>query len=170
MKLKIEDKVQLKGTFCVRVWRGTPKRINNEWVGDLKVERIIDNIMTIVGKQLVLNLLARKSTIVGLQIIGIGTGVTAETENDTDLVTEVARENITFTSTISGSGESMTYSAFFGTETPGTTQSITEAGMFGNGATLVADSGDMFSRKTFTAVEKQTGVETLTVDYTLTYP
>lgn len=63
----------------------------------------------------------------------------------------------------------MTYSAYFGTETPGTTEDITEAGLFGDDATLVVDSGDLLARKTFSAVQKETGVETLTVDYDLSF-
>lgn len=169
MKVILEDKIQVKGRFHIRVWKGVPKRVNDDWVGELKEERIVDNIMTIIGKQLFLNLLARKSGIVGLQIIGIGTGVTGEVEADNDLETEVGRENITYTSTLSGSEVAMTFSAYFGTETPGTTEDITEAGMFGNGATLVTATGDLFARKTFTAVEKETGVESLTVDYGLTF-
>lgn len=168
-ELELKDEIQLKGKFHIRVWRGEPKRINGELVGDLKEERITDNILTTVGKQLILNILARKSGITGLNIIAIGIGTTGEVIGDTDLETEKARENITFTSTIVGSGVSMTFSAYFGTETPGTTEDITEAGLFGDDATLVVDSGDLLARKTFSAVQKETGVETLTVDYALSF-
>lgn len=168
--IQIEDTItKIKGIFHIRVWKGEPQRINNKWVGELKEERIVQNIMTIKGKQMTLNLLAKKYNVTGLEILGIGIGTTGETENDTDLETEKARENITYTSTIIGSGESMVYSAYFGTENPGTTEDITEAGLFGNGATLVADSGDLFARKTFAAVQKTVGEETLTVDYSLSY-
>lgn len=168
-RLELEDTIKIIGTFHIRVWKGEPQRINDQWIGELKEERIIQNIMTITGKQMVLNLLAKKYDVTGLEVIGIGTGITGEVEGNTSLETEKARENITYTSTLSGSETSMVYSAYFDTETPGTTENITEAGLFGSGATLVADSGDLFARKTFAAVTKTTGVETLTVDYTLSF-
>lgn len=170
MRIRVEDQIrEIKGIFHIRVWDGKPIRVGDNWVGFLKTEKIIENLMTTKGKQLVLNLLAKKTGVTGLEVIGIGTGTTTESAGDTTLETERTRENITFTSTISGGTTSMTYSAFFEPDDPGTTYDITEVGLFGNGATLTADSGDLFARKTFTAVEKETGIDTLTVDYSLAF-
>jgi len=160
MKIVTEDVIyEIQGTYHIQVWRD----------GKLKEERIVPNIVTTVGKQLVLNLLGRKTAITGLEVIGIGTDSTTEVVGNTTLGTEVTRENITYTSTITGSGVAMTFSAFFEADDPGVTYDIAEVGMFGNGATLTANSGTLFSRKTFTAVEKETGIDTLTVDYSLSF-
>ena len=168
--IKVQDEItEIKGKVHIQVWRGIPKRVGSEWIGDLKDERTIENIVVTKGKQLILKLLARKLGITGLEVIAIGIGTTGEVVGDTSLETEKARENITFTSTITGAETTMTYSAFFDTESPGTTEDISEVGLFGNGATLVVDSGDLFTRKTFTGIEKEVGIDTLTVDYNLSF-
>ena len=127
----------------------------------------IRNAFTTLGKQLILKLLGKKISITGLEYIAIGTGAAAST---IDLDTEVARAPVIFTSTPGATDKFMIYSAYFDPDNPGSDYTISEIGIFGNGATSVADSGDMLSSNVVSpTIPKDTGFDALVVDYTLSF-
>ncbi len=167
-----KDKIPiLKGTYRIRKYaniRGV--KVTKDGIvvdGDLVEERKITNNFTVTGKQLTLKLLGKKIAVTGLEYMGLGTGAAA---SQTDLDTERVRESISFYSDPSGSETFMIYSAYIAPDDPGTTYTFTEIGIFGNGATAVADSGDMLASNAVSpGVQKETGLHALIVDYTLSY-
>jgi hypothetical protein len=174
MSKVIEEKEklpQLKGTYRIRRYvnvrsvKYTKKGIVVD--GDFIDEVKFTNVFTTIGKQLTLKLLGKKIGVTGLEYIALGTGAAAST---TDLDTERVRETVGFYSDPSGSEVFMVFSAYLGPDTPGTTYTFTEIGIFGNGATAVVDSGDMLASNGISpGVQKETGLHSLIVDYTLSY-
>ena len=125
------------------------------------------NTFTTIGKQLTLKLLGKKIGVTGLEYIAVGSGAAA---SSTDLDTEEARAAVTFTSTITGAVTIMTYSALFEPDVPGGDITISEIGIFGNGATSVADTGDMLaSNGVSPTVFKEAGTDVIVADYILQY-
>lgn len=119
------------------------------------------NLVVTVGKTLVGNLLTGKES-TGITTIAIGTGSTAAAVGNTQLQTEVGRKAITDKIV---SGATVTLSTFFLASE--CTFAITEIGFFGALATLVANSGTLFSRILLT-YDNSAGLYDLTFEYTLT--
>lgn len=95
-----------------------------------------------------------------INYIALGSGTTAPASSDTQLQTEVYRNEV---ASISNSGKIIYVTAFFNdTEVSGT---FREAGLFA-GATGVADSGNIASRIAVN-ITKSTS-ETLTIDWIIT--
>jgi len=92
--------------------------------------------------------------------IAVGTGTDAPNATDTDLQTELARKQISVRSAL---GDTASFRIFFNTsEANGT---LKEIGLFGDDATVTADSGVLFARA---AIDKEkTTSETLTIDWDL---
>jgi len=117
----------LKGTYCIRKY----KNVRKVWIeedgihvdGELVETITTTNVFTTVGKQLILRLLGKKTGITGLEYIGIGTGAAA---GQTALDTEVARSEIIYRSTITGTMKYMIYSAYFDPDNPLTDKTIAE--------------------------------------------
>ncbi len=125
------------------------------------------NTFTTIGKQLTLKLLGRKIGVTGLEYIAIGEGAAA---SSTLLDDESARAAVTFASTITGAVTLMAYSALFEPDVPGGDITISEIGIFGNGATSVEDTGDMLaSNGVAPTVFKESGTDVIVADYVLQY-
>jgi hypothetical protein len=91
---------------------------------------------------------------------GASTGGDAPDVSDTELVTELIRKQI---SVRSSSGDTASFRVFFNTSEANDT--LTEIGLFGDDATVTADSGTLFARA---AISKtKTDSETLTIDWEL---
>jgi hypothetical protein len=171
-RIQNKDRIPiLKGTYHIRKYaniRGV--KVTKDGIvvdGDLVEERKITNTFTTTGKQLTLKLLGKKIAVTGLEYLALGTG---SATSQTDLDVERTRQSISFYSDPSGSEVFMIYSSYFGPDEPGTTYTFTEIGIFGNGATAVADSGDMLASSAISpGVQKETGLHALIVDYTLSY-
>ena len=92
---------------------------------------------------------------------GASTGGDAPAVGDTALNTELYRKQI---SVRSATGNSATFRIFFNVnEANGT---LTEIGLFGDDATVTADTGTLFARAAIT--KTKTDSETLTIDWDLT--
>lgn len=172
MKINVKDIIPpLRGTYHIRKYQNVEKVwIEEDGIhvdGELVETTSITNVFTTIGKQLILRLLGKKIGITGLEYIGIGTGAAA---GQTALDTEVARAEIIYTSVITGASKYMVFSAYFDPDMPATDETISEIGIFGNGATNTKDSGDMLSANTVSpTVTKETGYHSLVVDYTLNF-
>ena len=92
---------------------------------------------------------------------GANTGGDAPSEDDTELVSELVRKQISVRTV---SGDTASFRIFFNTSEGNDT--LTEIGLFGDDATVTADSGVLFARAAID-VEK-TDSETLTIDWSLT--
>ena len=91
---------------------------------------------------------------------GANTGGDAPDISDTTLVTELIRKQI---SVRSSSGDTAYFRVFFNTSEANNT--LTEIGLFGDDATVTADSGTLFARA---VIDKtKTDSETLTIDWEL---
>lgn len=101
---------------------------------------------------------------------GFGTGTTAENASDTALVTEFttqyAVDNTRPTGTQSKSTNTYTTSADFAPDSGGTL-AVTEHGLFNQAAT---GGGTLFDRSVFSAVNVVAGSDTLSADWTGTFP
>lgn len=98
----------------------------------------------------------------GLSHLALGTGTTEESSSDTALGNEVHRGQFTKMEKTPQGLEIKYYLS--STEANGNT--LAEAGLFGNGATNTAGSGDLYARVTFPA-ESKTNAEAWTITWTL---
>lgn len=99
------------------------------------------NLVVAAGRNLLRDFLARDD-VTGLTHMAIGTGTAAPAATDTKLANEVYRDTFTQVTKIDGGLELRMYlpsSAANGL-------TITEAGLFGGGATAAKDSGTLYSR------------------------
>lgn len=112
------------------------------------------NIVTTVGKNLVASLLGIKAGVTGINYFAVGTSNTAVALADTTLGTEVFRNVLTdavYTNTV------VTFKFFLAsTEANGNT--LVEAGLFGDNATGVEDTGDLFAHVVHNPIVKNDGV------------
>lgn len=99
----------------------------------------------------------------GLNRFAIGTGATAVTAADTQLQTEVFRDQFTQTTTAT---KQLTVKYFLASGSANG-NTITEAGIFGNGATNTANSGTLFARVLQTA-DAKTSAEAWTYTWIFT--
>jgi hypothetical protein len=117
----------------------------------------LHNIACTVGKNSLANRLigATKGEIT---YFAVGTGTDAPAAGDTTLGTEIYRKQISVRSV---SGAIATFRIFFNTSEANDT--LKEIGLFGDDATVTADTGTLFARA---AVDKtKTSSETLTIDW-----
>ena len=126
--------------------------------GIIDVSEWKNNLITTVGKQMVLNRLGNRQIVSNEGMItygALGTGTNVPATTDTTLQTEVARRLV---SVVSLAGTTLTIRCFFPTgDANGTNR---EFGWFGEDADATPDSGTLFNR---IAINK-----TKTVDKTLT--
>lgn len=117
---------------------------------DGEIEKIeIKNLVVDIGKAYIAQRMRDSSIPSQMSHIGIGTGTSSSTAGMTALQTEVGTRS---TVTTSVTANTITYTAVFGIGNPGTTQNLTEAGIF-NAST----AGTMLARVTFPSVSKATG-------------
>ncbi|MGH8984908.1 MAG: hypothetical protein ACRDY6_13680 [Acidimicrobiia bacterium] len=126
--------------------------------GKVKARRTVKNLIVTVGRNQIADQLLAAPTITKPTHMGIGTGVTVPAAGDTALGTQIDRNALT-SKTRSTNVVTMVGDWAAG---DGTNAAITEAGIF-NAAT----AGDMSSRATFTAIDKQ-AADTLSITWTFT--
>lgn len=139
----MEDALALKGRLIVReVDLATGLALS---------EQVVDNLVVTVGKNLLRDFL-RGIAVTGLSRFAIGTNSppVAVAQGNTQLGSEVHRGAIT-SMTADVSKLTVDYYLPSGAANGST---LVEAGLFGNGATDVANSGTMYSRATFTGIVK----------------
>lgn len=151
MKIKNDDNFFLKGELNIAVFED----------GKPLYTETVKNLIVLAGRNLVRDLLKGDVT-TGLTYFAVGTGTTAADTSDTTLETEVFRNTIT--QQTAGAGTLQVKYVLGSTEANGNT--ITEAGVFGDAATGVADTGTLFSRTTFTGVVKSASIQ---ITFTWTY-
>lgn len=88
----------------------------------------------------------------------VGTGANTPAASDTQLVTEIFRKQV---STRSGTGATATYITFFTVDEAN--DSLTEIGLFGDDATLTANSGTLFCVRSISRTK--TNTETLSIEW-----
>jgi hypothetical protein len=112
------------------------------------------NLAVTLGKTLICDLLAKTSGVTGLNYFAIGTDDTAEALNNSSLGSEVYRD--TFTKiTVSSNNLNIKYYLDSSTANGNT---LKEAGLFGDNATGVADSGVLFARVTHSDIVKTSSI------------
>ncbi len=153
LKIKKLDQFQLSGIYTFT--------LTNIITGEKKIFTK-KNLITNAGKNYILKRMVADQTPAGLRFThcALGTGTTAPTVADTQLQTEIYRNNMASGSENTNVGF---WTAFYtATETAGTYR---EFGIFING-TSTANSGTLFSRVAINITK--TNTESLTIDYTLT--
>ena len=121
------------------------------------------NLVVTAGLNLIRDLLRGAAGVTGLNYFAYGTGTTAAAAGNTTLQTEVGRDNYTQTSIVDGKLTIKYYLA----STAGNGNTISEAGLFGNGATATANSGTLFARAVF-AGEAKTSAQAWTFTWEVT--
>jgi hypothetical protein len=153
IKAKVFDQFVISGVYTFT--------LKNIHTGEKKVFTK-KNLITNAGKNYILKRLGADQFVPGMRFshCALGTGTTAPTINDTQLQTEIYRNNMASASDNINVGY---WSAFYtATETTG---AYKEFGIFING-TSTANSGTLFSRVSINITKSN--VESLTIDYQLT--
>ena len=152
MKINEANTITIKGHVRLE--------FKNVHTGEIRIEEV-DNLVTTVGKVAIIENLRGLASRGVITYCAVGTDATAPDVGDTVLGTELARKLV---SVRSNSSNVATFQTFFTTsEANGT---LAEAGLFGDLATAVADSGTLFCH---TAISKtKTSGETLTITWTVT--
>ena len=121
-----------------------------------KIVKVIEkhNLVVTLGKTLICDLLAKTSGVTGLNYFAIGTGSTAVALTDTVLDNEVFRDTYTKV-TVTSNNINVQYYLASGDANG---NSLVEAGLFGDDATGVADSGTLFARVTHSVINKTASV------------
>lgn len=128
--------------------------------GQLKDFREIDNLIVTVGKNGIADQLLASPTINKPGWMELGTGTTAPAAGDTALGTVIASSRVALTSK-TRSTNVVTLQGDWAAGTA-TNAAISEAGVFD-----AASAGNMYSRATFTAINKGAN-DTLTITWTYT--
>lgn len=126
--------------------------------GFLRHENTVHNLVTTAGKVLVADFLMGE-TRTGINYHAIGTSPTAPAIGDVKLGVEAARKAVT---SIARSSVSVLVSTFY--TAAQCTFNIKEVGLFGNGATAVADSGTLFNHAAQDE-DNSAGLNDLTFEY-----
>ena len=126
--MKIDSVIRVKGKVQIYNTKG-----------ELLTEA--DNLEVDTGLNIIVNLLNNNPAFTGLNYFAFGTGATAPTSGDTSLGAETFRD--VFTNSDTGTN---TFIATLFVLASNCSIHIKEAGLFGNGATAVANSGTLFSR------------------------
>ncbi|MDE2099069.1 MAG: hypothetical protein KGL39_17580 [Patescibacteria group bacterium] len=124
----------------------------------------VANLVVTVGRNLVRDFLSG-AAVTALSEFAIGTGSAAPANTDTQLVTEVFRD--IFTSVSSPMDGQLQIQYYLGS-TSANGYTISEAGLFGNGATAAANSGTLYARGTF-AGEAKDSTQAWTFTWTLNF-
>lgn len=123
-------------------------------------ERIKHNMVVDDGFNLLLNFL-QGSSVSGIQYVALGSATTAPVNTDHTLGNEVIRIQV---SSFSMSPNDLTVTGYFD-ETMANVL-LGEAGLFGNGASIAANSGTLYSHVTFNPFTKN-NLESLTAQWDL---
>lgn len=130
--------------------------------GELKAVRDVDNLIVSVGRDGIMDQLLASPTILKPTHMAVGTGATAAAAGDTALGAEIDRNALTSktrgTNVITMIGDWAAGDA--------TNAAIAEAGVFSQ-ASGVDGTHPMYSRATFTAIDKQ-AADTLQITWTYT--
>lgn len=126
---------------------------------DVKTRKLLEviekhNLVTTVGKTLICNLLGVTAGVTGLNYFAVGTDNTDPTVGDTTLGTEVFRDTFTKT-TVTSNNLNIQYYLASGDANGNT---LVEAGLFGDDATGVADSGTLFAHVTHNGIAKTASI------------
>ena len=123
-------------------------------------EQLVDNLFVTAGMNSIADRL-RGADKGSITYCALGTNNTAPTLGDTTLNTELTRKLI---SVRSASGNVATLQTFYNTSEANDT--LLEAGLFGDSATLTANSGTLFARTIISRVKNDT--QTLSIYWTVT--
>jgi hypothetical protein len=126
--------------------------------GDLKEARDIDNLIVTTGRDAIIERLDSSPATAQPSHMAVGTGATAPAAGNTTLGTELDRNALT-SSTSSGAVLTMVGNWAAG---DATNSAIAEAGVFN-----ASSSGTLYSRATFTAINKGAS-DTLQITWTYT--
>lgn len=150
----MNDTIKIKGRVIYKLY--------NE-LGQLKLRKDVDNLVVTVGKNFLATWLSTVSqSTVFMPYIGLGTGTNAPSLSDTSLQTEFSGGG--YSRGLGSVSSSMNVYQNMATFGPGNaTGAITEAGLF-----TAVTSGTMFSRQTFSVINKGSG-DTLQVTWQLTF-
>lgn len=119
-----------------------------------EVEEIkVHNLVTNLGKQLIRDFLIKES-VDGLNYIAIGTDNTAPVVGNTTLGAEVFRDIFT---DVLVDGNKVTFKYFL-SSTDANSNTLVEAGLFGNDATVTVNSGLLFAHVIHAPIEKNSAV------------
>lgn len=152
--------IPIDDSFQVRV--NVIKEVHSVETGELLRTEETHNLFVDAGLNLLRDFLNLGAG-TGLNRFALGTGTTAVTAADTLLQTEVFRAAFTQTTTANHQ-LTVKYYLAAGSANGNT---ITEAGIFGNGATDTANSGTLFARVLFTA-DAKTSAEAWTFSWIFT--
>jgi len=152
--MKIIKNELIKVTGMVRI-------IKRDIFGKIVGISTYKNIVTNKGLQLIGELLNDDAT-VGITYFALGSNTTDPTVNDTKLGTETFRKQIAFRSR---SNQTITLSSYLTTSEANATHR--ELGHFGNLATIIANSGDLFNHTEIN--ETKTVSITWTIEQTFTF-
>ena len=123
------------------------------------------NLVTNVGMQQICNALIDNASFTeGITYLALGSDSTAATVLDTTLGTEVFRKILT---SRTRTNQQIELSLFLTTSEGNGTHY--ELGLFGNGATATADSGDLFNRLVMSGGETKVNTETWTIEVTVSF-
>ena len=152
--MEIIKKELIKVTGIVKIIK---KNISGNIVGISTYKNIVTN----TGLQLIGELLNDDAT-EGITYFALGSNATDPTVNDTTLGTETFRKQIAFRSR---SNQTITLASYLTTSEANAAHK--ELGHFGNGATSVTDSGDLFNH---TEIDETKDVSiTWTIEQTFTF-
>lgn len=145
MKADIVSGIRLTGALTAEIIDGKGRFIDR---------LIMPNLVVQTGRNLIRDFLYGDS-LTGLTHFALGTGATTPSAANEQLDTEVHRG--TFTNRSKEAGK-LIVRYFLGTsDANGNT--LTEAGLFGNGATATADSGTLYARTLLsTSIEKDSSI------------
>lgn len=130
--------------------------------GELKEVRDVDNLIVTAGSDAIMDQLLASPTLIKPTHMAVGTGSTAPVAGNTGLGTQVDINALT-SKTRSGSIITMVGDWAAG---DATNSALTEAGIFSQAA-AVDGTHPMYSRATFTAIDKQ-AADTLQITWTFT--
>jgi len=152
-----ERNIKVKGTILIT------KR--NAKTGKIVEKKIYTNLVTNVGLQLICNALIDNASFTeGITYLALGSDSTAAAVTDTTLGAEVFRKALTLRTR---EDQSIELSLFMNTSEGNGTHY--ELGLFGNGATASADSGDLFNRLVMSGGETKVDTETWTIEVTVSF-
>lgn len=154
MKHAVTEAVKTKGRLRIATWNPD---------GSLGQEQIVDNLVVDAGLEALLHHLAEGSptpAVLRINKIALGTGTNAPNAADTQLQTEVYRNNTASANVV---GTVMTITGFFSAAEDNDT--YREAGLFILG-TASADTGTLFSRVAINITKS--AIQTMTIEWTIT--
>ena len=153
--MKLNDKIVPSGMVLIE--------IRDAKTGKLKSQDLVENTFVTVGKNAIADALRGTETNTRgiITWCAVGTNTTAPEVTDTTLGSELFRKLVSVRSV---SGNVATFQTFFTTtEAIG---SLREAGLFGDAASAVADSGTLFSKLAINRTK--TASDTLTLTWSIT--